>query len=334
VSGLFRWALAALLLILDCVACREDVAPSPTVGRLAMRLSTELNGVTYRLREAHFDISGPESATLDGEDAPDANSIQVPLHSGDYTVFLRDGWRMERRTVPDGPFAAVEANLVGPNPLEFAISDGETSAVAYDFEVGGAQVPLGEGDLSLSIHVREASNPQVPCTPDCVPLWTDRFGFAGDSRTFAAAVGTEPSGGVLVAGMSTAPLPDRPPLTDSFFEEHAFVRKYDSIGTELWSRRFGLGAFAYSVASDAADNVLVAGKNSPEPELTGEVGFVRKYDASGGELWSQEFGLNAEAASVAADSVGNVVVAGMTSGGPELNDPSSFDVQGSPQVRR
>jgi hypothetical protein len=82
------------------------------------------------------------------------------------------------------------------------------------------------------------------------------------------------------------------------------VRKYDTDGNELWSRQFGVSAYAFAVDADAS-GVYVAGG--------GGVGaFVRKYDADGNELWIRQFGQFQWARAVVAHASG-IYVAGHSS---------------------
>src|SRR5262245_25516461 len=82
----------ALWLALSLVGCSAPKAVDHAEGTLSMLLSTDVNGATYRLRDAQFEISGPESLTLSSEDSPDPMSIEQILAAGDYSVSLADGW--------------------------------------------------------------------------------------------------------------------------------------------------------------------------------------------------------------------------------------------------
>jgi len=146
------WCLALAL-----VSCSAPKSVSYAEGTLSMRLSTEVNGVTYRLRDALFDVSGPESLTLSSGDSP---SIEQLLSAGDYSVNLSDGWRLERE-FPAG-FQTVAAELVSPNPAPFTVVAGQTTDVAYVFETDGTIVSMGQGTLNLRIQVNETGSPPTP----------------------------------------------------------------------------------------------------------------------------------------------------------------------------
>ena len=128
------------------------------------------------------------------------------------------------------------------------------------------------------------------------------------------------TGDVYVAGyMHITAGPGQP------WRRDILLRKYDRMGTELWSREFGSMATAAideaaSVVVDREGNIYVAGITSGA--LRGQVSagdkdaFVRKYDASGVELWPRQFGSpeSDRARGVAVDAKGDVYVAGVTFG--------------------
>jgi hypothetical protein len=150
---------------------REDA------GTLTMSLSTQVNGATYRLREAFFGVTGPETLVLiggaSGGDVDDgvttsdgsggcdegAGSASCPatltrsLIVGSYAIVLQEGWHLQRS---DGAgFVDVGARLVSSNPVGFSITSGETTRVAFAFETDGRVIEFDRGELELSIEVTE-----------------------------------------------------------------------------------------------------------------------------------------------------------------------------------
>jgi hypothetical protein len=99
-------------------------------------------------------------------------------------------------------------------------------------------------------------------------------------------------------------------------ETGSFLRKYDAAGNELWTRP---APVASKLAADATGVYVVGGLDAhlfaalPGQCKSGSHGdsFVRKYDPSGAELWTREFGTThaAGASGVAVDASG-VYVAG------------------------
>ncbi len=141
--------------------------------------------------------------------------------------------------------------------------------------------------------------------------WTSQFGSdQNDQATAVFAFGSA----VYVAGMTNDELPGQ---TTAGLSD-AFLRKYDTGGTELWTHQFGTSSWdgAKGVVADATGVYVVGTASDAFPGQThsgSEDAFVRKYDAGGTELWTREFGSGDpdEALSVAADSSG-IYVVGLT----------------------
>ena len=147
-------------------------------------------------------------------------------------------------------------------------------------------------------------------------LWTRQFGSTGNDYVFSVSVGGD--GNVYVAGWTDGALPGQ---TQAGVRD-AHVRKYDGNGNNLWARQFGTAAddFGQSVAVDGSGDVYVAGYTSGilpgQSSAAGVDTFLRKYDGSGTELWTRQFGSAQDdyGQSVCVDSSGNVYLAGYTSG--------------------
>jgi len=160
-------------------------------------------------------------------------------------------------------------------------------------------------------------------------LWTRQFGtFANDHATDVAV---DASGNVYVAGYTGGALPGQ----SSLGSDDAFIRKYDGSGNELWTKQFGTSTYDYaeSVAVDASGNIYVAGETLgvlPGQTSSGGIdAFVRKYDGSGSEIWTKQFGTSTYVSiwRVAVDASGNVYVAGETKGAlPGQTSSGDWDV--------
>jgi hypothetical protein len=145
-------------------------------------------------------------------------------------------------------------------------------------------------------------------------LWTGQFGGSGPGYTYAQAVHAGQS--ILTAGYTLGPLPGQPHSG----AEDAYVAKHDAGGALIWLRQFGSGGrdFATAAASDPGGNVFVGGwTNDALPgfsRTSNYDAFLRKYDPSGNELWTRQFGVFAASevrvSAAAADAAGNVYVAG------------------------
>ncbi len=159
-------------------------------------------------------------------------------------------------------------------------------------------------------------------------LWTRQFGTVTEDRGQSIAVDT--SGNVYLSGYTGGTLPGQ----SSSGGRDAYVRKYDTSGTELWTRQFGTSAndYGYGVATDGGGNAYISGYTEDtlpdQSSLGGRDAFVRKYDAAGSELWTRQFGTpNSDVSnSVATDAGGNVYVTGFTGGTlPGQSFSGSFD---------
>ena len=153
-------------------------------------------------------------------------------------------------------------------------------------------------------------------------VWTRQFGTPESDSALGVAVDGE--GNVYVAGGTGSFLPGQV----SAGRDDAFLRKYAPAGTELWTRQFGYpdsSDEADSVAVDAEGNVYVVDSTDSTPEGKMDHAerktFLRKYDSAGRELWSRLFEEPFNfVTSVVTDGVGNVYVAGSTTGGKVTGD--------------
>ncbi|MBI4311362.1 MAG: SBBP repeat-containing protein, partial [Chloroflexi bacterium] len=143
--------------------------------------------------------------------------------------------------------------------------------------------------------------------------WTRQFGTASDDEAYAVAVD---SSGVYVAGHTFGALPGQ----TNAGSLDAFVRKYDAGGGELWTHQFGTASYdeAHGVAVDSSGVYVVGYTGGALPGRTNAGSldaFVRRYDASGAERLTRQFGTASVdlASGVAVDSSG-VYVAGSTYG--------------------
>lgn len=165
--------------------------------------------------------------------------------------------------------------------------------------------------------------------PSGAKLWTTQIGSTDDDISLSLAV--DAAGNTYITGYTEGSLDG---ANAGMYYYDAFLSKFDPSGTELWSRQVGTASYdeAWSVAVDAAGNAYITGYTQGDLRGT-KAGssdvFLIKFDPSGTELWSTQFGTPSDdkGASVAVDAVGNAYISGFTNGslgGPNAGDYDAF----------
>lgn len=193
---LFAFACLSASAIVSTGCAIDGSNETEGVGTVRMPLrAVSDDGTEYQLRQAEFDISGPQTVTVLSEDYLTQDAAQVVLGVGDYQVELTGTWQMER--IVDGMPEAVEATLVSGNPVAFSIQDQGVSAVTFRFEVEGEVVEMGEGVLELRIEVDE-----IESDPDPDP-GTQLWSIAGPGQLPMAAAGAAGDRVAVTSGPAT-----------------------------------------------------------------------------------------------------------------------------------
>src|SRR5439155_18476571 len=103
------------------------------------------------------------------------------------------------------------------------------------------------------------------------------------------------SSGLYVEGYTDHALPGQ----SSAGGTDAFGRKYDAAGAEAWTQQFGTAGndVANALAGDPSGVYVVGATDGTLPGQT-NVGvgdaFVRRYDSSGTEVWTHQFGTSSD----------------------------------------
>ena len=154
------------------VACSSDDGQSAheTRGSVQVALTgVSSSGITYRLRNGTFNVTGPQAVTLSTETNPDATALSSELPAGNYLIRLKTGWTIERFN--GMAFETVEAILLSPNPAGFVINDQQHTGVVFQFRAGDDVIQLGNGVLDVSIGIDDGMGcpmPLVQCGTVCV----------------------------------------------------------------------------------------------------------------------------------------------------------------------
>ncbi len=131
-------------------------------------------------------------------------------------------------------------------------------------------------------------------------------------REESSGVSSDGLGGIYIAGNTY----------DANNDTDVFLRKYDASGMPVWNRNFGTSGhdYAQGVAADAIGNVFISGATEGSLEGPHAGGtydaYLRKYDTTGTLEWTRQLGSRSsdESNGVSVDGIGNVYIAGVTSG--------------------
>jgi hypothetical protein len=163
---------------------------------------------------------------------------------------------------------------------------------------------------------------------DGTDAWSYRYGSG--QGPYSRAIAAEPSGASIIAGSFGGPVDFGGGTVTPTAGLDAFLVKFDQSSAHQWSKRFGEGSgdlsvqLASAVAVDTLGNVIVAGSfygsvdlgGGPLVSAGGRDVFVAKLDATGGHVWSRQFGDDAEqvAGGLTVDPNGDVIFTGLFGG--------------------
>lgn len=196
---------------------------------------------------------------------------------------------------------------------------------AYDIatdSIGNVYVVgYASGGLNGSTNAGGGDIVIIKYNPSGVNQWTKQFGTTGDDIAYGIA--TDNSGSIYVAGYTVGEL-DGNTNTGGI---NRFVTKYSSTGVKQWTKQAGTATedIAYAVTTDTSANIYVAGYTFGNLDGNTNAGssdvFIVKYDSSGIKQWTKQIGtLSVDVAyGIATDGIGNIYIAGYTSGGLDGN---------------
>lgn len=147
--------VVGLLVIAGC----GEADPPTSLGGLRTELTgVSVRGLTYRLRQATFTITGPQDLSVSSENYLDQNAITLDLESGAYAVTLNDGWFLERAE-PDGSYTGVMATLLSDATQNVTVMEPATTLVTFTFRAGEDTVAICDDCLSIQIAVDDNTCP-------------------------------------------------------------------------------------------------------------------------------------------------------------------------------
>lgn len=146
-------------------------------------------------------------------------------------------------------------------------------------------------------------------------LWSKNLGEG-------TCVKTDSNGNIYVTGNFSGSLALGSTTLNNSGMNDLFIAKYDSIGNLLWAKKIGGSGddFGYSLSLDKSGYFYLGGISSSSSLKIGNDTlykkgvFVAKFDLNGNEIWARGADNNNQAlewdCGVAADSLGNVILAG------------------------
>jgi hypothetical protein len=218
------------------------------------------------------------------------------------------------RVVPVTPpqtITEVFSILSGPSRNFLIEAKDGSGTVIYS---GGILANLDGEPLTLTLPLQTLIFNQMIWTP-----W--------DDEATSITKAQDGSGNLVIAGHTFGNLggPNADPTHNT---PDVFVTKLTSSGSAVWTRQFGSNGFeiCYSVATDSAGNVYVAGSTDGNLDPAGQGltktgvvdAFVTKLSPTGSVLWTRltgTAGYYAWGNTVTVDDAGNVYLAGSTDGG-------------------
>ena len=140
-------AVVVLCVLLLSGCSRElfepDVFRTPDLsGSLRVPLhALDEQGAEYRLEQLTLELGGPAMLTLATGAQPD-DALGTPLPEGVYSVFVRPGFRVVKRS-GDGAPEPVEARLISANPLHFSVGQAEAATLKLSVALADRTLTFG-----------------------------------------------------------------------------------------------------------------------------------------------------------------------------------------------
>jgi hypothetical protein len=252
--------------------------------------------------------SGQATATTTTSTAVGATTATSTSTAAD-----QQGRLIKLSNLDSNPTSAVSVNA--------APTTGTTTAQSTVVDTSGNVYVLGNATGDFGNQVNQGTQDSYLTKYDSAGnvLWTRMLGSAGIANGNALAL--DPTGGVVIAGSSTADL-----QTTSVADGNTdtYVAKYDTNGNQTWLKQVQTLAQnqAATVSVDASGAVYVGGQvsggviGSGQTQSGGQDAYVAKLDKKGNIVYEQQFGTSGSdaVAATATGSDGSLYVASTQNG--------------------
>jgi hypothetical protein len=260
-------------------------------------------------------------------------NINVRVSSGVFTDYAGN-FNTYSTTITLVPFDSINANIAFTRFLgstAFAAGKGLTIGIdggifTTGFTSGSIDGQKNSGDYDAFV---------TKFSPDGSKIWTRLLGTSGLDAAEAITSGSD--GSIYIAGHTNGSLDGQ----INKGKNDAFVTKFSSDGSKIWTRLLGTSdhAYARAIATGTDNSIFLAGHTGGE--LDGQVNtsglstFIAKYSTDGTKLWTRL--LSDKGGGLASLSIGidgSVYVAGTTTatfdGQPFNGDSDAFISKYSP----
>jgi len=228
-------------------------------------------------------------------------------------------------SAPQSVFNATADPTTGTTNAQATVVDSQGNVYVVGNASGnfGNQINQGTQDVYLSKY-DSAGNLQ----------WTSLLGSAGTASAYSLAL--DPTGGVVVAGSTTADL-NTTAIADG--NTDSFVAKYDSTGDQTWTTQLQTLANnqAMSVSVDASGNVTIGGQVSGvvgagQTNSGGSDAYLATISSAGQVTAENQFGTsgNDSVAETASTADGGLVVASVQNGDAILSKYAGGNIASAP----
>jgi len=226
---------------------------------------------------------------------------------------------------PQSVFNATAAPTTGTTTAQSTVVDSQGNVYVVGNATGnfGNQLNQGSQDVYLSKY-DSAGNLQ----------WTSLLGSAGTASAYSLAL--DPTGGVVVAGSTTADL-NTTAIADG--NTDSFVAQYDSSGDQTWTTQLQTLANnqAMSLSVDQSGNVTVGGQVSGvvgagQSDAGGSDAYLATISSTGQVTAENQFGTsgNDSVAATASTADGGLVVASEQNGDAVLSKYAGGNINSAP----
>ena len=258
-------------------------------------LGTSSNDYGYEVSTASdgsIYISGVTYGALDGE-----------THTGNEDIFLT-------KYSSDGTKAWTKLLGTSANDHSYGVSTASDGSIYITgYTRGDLDGETNSGGFSDAYLTKYAS--------DGTKLWTKLLGSS--SSDYGRGVSTASDGSIFITGATKSDL-DGETHSGGVFD--AFLTKYSSDGTKLWTKLLGSSSndYSYSVSTASDGSVYITGYTSSDLDGESSSGendiFVTKYSSDGTKLWTKLLGTSEDdvgnGVSIASD--GTIYITGYTAG--------------------